>query len=54
MNVSTVARTYNLLMTPHFVLELSACLLATVLNVSYVEVPAVFHWEDLRAVTQTY
>jgi L-alanine-DL-glutamate epimerase-like enolase superfamily enzyme len=38
LNIATVANTYNLPMTPHFVLELSASLLATVPNARFAEV----------------
>lgn len=45
-----IARAHNLPMTPHFVLELSASLLAAVPNVSYAEVTDGGRWQDLRIV----
>ncbi|WP_413727416.1 mandelate racemase/muconate lactonizing enzyme family protein [Sodalis sp. RH19] len=50
LDVATVARAHNLPMTPHFVLELSASLLAAVPNVSYAEVTDGGRWKDLRIV----
>jgi len=38
LNIAAVANTYNLPMTPHFVLELSASLLSTVPNARFAEV----------------
>jgi L-alanine-DL-glutamate epimerase-like enolase superfamily enzyme len=38
LNIAAVAHTYNLPMTPHFVLELSASLLSTVPNARFAEV----------------
>lgn len=51
LDIATVARTHNLPMTPHFVLELSATLLAAVPNISYAEVTDGGRWEELGIVS---
>lgn len=51
LDIATVARTHNLPMTPHFVLELSATLLAGVPNISYAEVTDGGRWEELGIVS---
>lgn len=39
-------------MTPHFVMELSASLLATVPNISYAEMTDGGRWKDLRIIAE--
>lgn len=51
LDIATVARTHNLPMTPHFVLELSATILAAVPNISYAEVTDGGRWEELGIVS---
>lgn len=51
LDIATVARTHSLPMTPHFVLELSATLLAAVPNISYAEVTDGGRWEELGIVS---
>jgi L-alanine-DL-glutamate epimerase-like enolase superfamily enzyme len=51
LDIATIARAHNLPMTPHFVLELSASLLAAVPNVSYAEVTDGGRWEELGIVS---
>jgi len=50
MNIATLARVRNLPMTPHFVLELSAALLAAVPNARAAEVTDGGRWQDLAIV----
>lgn len=52
LDIATVARAHNLPMTPHFVLELSASLLAAVPNISYAEVTDGGRWEELGIVSE--
>lgn len=47
LDIATIARSRNLPMTPHFVLELSATLLAAVPNISYAEVTDGGTWQEL-------
>lgn len=48
LDVAALARAHNLPMTPHFVMELSASLLATVPNIAYSEMTDGGRWGDLR------
>jgi len=48
LDIATVARAHNLPMTPHFVMELSASLLAAIPNISYSEMTDGGRWTDLR------
>ena len=50
--LAAVARAHNLPMTPHFVMELSASLLATVPNISYAEMTDGGRWKDLRIIAE--
>ena len=50
MDIATLARVRNLPMTPHFVLELSASLLAAVPNAYAAEVTDGGRWQDLQIV----
>ena len=50
MDIATLARVRNLPMTPHFVLELSASLLAAVPNARAAEVTDGGRWQDLQIV----
>jgi L-alanine-DL-glutamate epimerase-like enolase superfamily enzyme len=50
MDIATLARVRNLPMTPHFVLELSASLLAAVPNACAAEVTDGGRWQDLQIV----
>lgn len=50
MDIATLARVHNLPMTPHFVLELSASLLAAVPNARAAEVTDGGRWQDLQIV----
>ncbi len=47
LDIAAAARTRNLPMTPHFVMELSASLLAAVPNISYAEMTDGGTWADL-------
>ena len=52
LDIAAVARAHNLPMTPHFVMELSASLLATVPNISYAEMTDGGRWKDLRIIAE--
>lgn len=50
LDIASAARTRNLPMTPHFVMELSASILAAVPNISYAEMTDGGTWTDLGIV----
>jgi L-alanine-DL-glutamate epimerase-like enolase superfamily enzyme len=53
LDIAAAARTRNLPMTPHFVMELSASILAAVPNISYAEMTDGGTWTDLGIFAST-
>lgn len=53
LDIAAAARTRNLPMTPHFVMELSASILAAVPNISYAEMTDGGTWTDLGIFSST-